>query len=465
MKQLKIDTGLIEGMVIGEKGNELNVYRGIPYAAPPVGNLRWKAPQPPASWKGALKCTEFSKMAPQNPARAFGPVKPVTSDDCLYLNVMAPANPGAKKLPVMVWFHGGMYALGSGNDLLANNYRLPLHGVVLVTVNHRLDVVGLMAHPLLSKESENGVSGNYMFLDMIASLKWVQRNIAVFGGDPGNVTIFGESGGGAKVSTVMASPIAKGLFHRVICESGTAAATTWWTGHPLAELEAMGKKIFEKAGVTTLAEARALPYEKFYQANAALVQETKSQWGIVNCAVDGWFLKETPLAAFQAGRINAVPLICVANRGELSGMFPMLVPGYVEMLKGLKKAGSGGYACIFNQVPAQWRTEGMTDAPHGLELLYVFGDYDDKTGWWDMTFQMMGMTGSSLKSRDPHLDEADKFVSESMMKMWAQFALTGNPDVKGLAAWPAYTAENDKYLYLDKTVEVRAGFSLIGQRK
>ncbi len=468
MEQLKIDTGSIEGMVIGEKGKEINVFRGIPYAAPPVGDLRWKAPQPAANWQGVRRCTEFSKMAIQNPMSAMmsGGAPDGSSDDCLYLNVMAPANTGAKKLPVMVWFHGGMYALGSGNDLLANNYRLPQHGVVLVTVNHRLDVVGLMAHPLLSKESENGVSGNYMFLDIIASLKWVQRNIAAFGGDPGNVTIFGESGGGAKVSTIMASPLAKGLFHRVICESGTAAARTWWTGRTLAEQEATGQKIFEKLGITTLEQARALPYEKFYQANADVVKETGSQWGIVDCTVDGWFIKETPLAAYRSGNFNAVPLICVANKGELAGIFPMLTPGYVEMLKALEKKGISGYACIFNQVPAAWRAESMKEAPHGLELLYVFGDYDNKTGWWDATFAMAGMMGGTpLKTKDPGLNETDKYVSESIMKIWAQFALTGNPDVEGLVAWPVYSTDNDNYLYIDKTLEVKAGFSLTGEGK
>lgn len=467
MAQVKLDTGLIEGMVVGEKGHEVDVYRGIPYAAPPVGNLRWKAPQAPKSWQGVRRCTEFSKMAVQNPIAMmrFGGAADDSTDDCLYLNVMVPANKSSQKLPVMVWFHGGMYALGSGNDLLSNNHRLPQQGVVQVNVNHRLDVVGLMAHPLLSKEAENGVSGNYMFLDMIASLKWVQRNIAAFGGDPGNVTIFGESGGGAKVSTLMVSPLAKGLFHRVICESGTAAARTWWTGRTLADQEATGKKIFEKLGITTLEQARALPYKGFYQANADVVKETGSQWGVVDCTVDGWFLKETPLDAFRSGKFNAVPLICVANKGELASQFPMLVPGYVEMLKGLEKAGVKGYACIFNQVPATWRAEGLKDAPHGLELLYVFGDYDNKTGWWDMTFMMASMIpGGPLKTKNPGLNEADKFVSESMMKMWAQFAKTGSPDVKGLAAWPNYTQDSDLYLYMDKTLEIKSGFSKIGQK-
>jgi para-nitrobenzyl esterase len=412
-------------------------------------------------------CTAFSKMPIQNPTLGMMSGPPdAASEDCLYLNVHVPANRTAGKLPVMVWFHGGMYAMGSGNDPLSNNYRLPQQGVILVTTNHRLDVVGLIAHPLLSKESPHGVSGNYMFLDMIASLQWVQRNIAAFGGDPGNVTIFGESGGGSKVSTLMLSPQAKGLFHRAICESGTAIAKGWWEGHKLADMEAMGVKIFEKLGIKTIEEARAAPLEKFYQANAELTKESGILWGIVNCAVDGWFLTDMPVNLYRQGKINAVPTICVANQGELMSMFPALVPGYVEMFNGLAKNGVKSYACIFNQVPALWRTEGLADAPHGLELLYVFGDYDNKTGWWGMTFQMSGMMGGSpLKSRDPHLDAADKYVSESIMRMWAQFAATGIPDVKGVAAWPAYTPGGDKYHYIDKTLEVKAGFSLIGQKK
>ena len=152
MKQIKIDTGLIKGTVIGEKGKEVNVYRGIPYAAPPVGELRWRPPQPPASWNGVRECMEFSKMPIQNPTLGMpGSPPEACSEDCLYLNVQVPANTGGK-LPVMVWFHGGMYAMGSGNDPLSNNYRLAQQGVILVTTNHRLDVVGLIAHPLLSKE-------------------------------------------------------------------------------------------------------------------------------------------------------------------------------------------------------------------------------------------------------------------------------------------------------------------------
>jgi para-nitrobenzyl esterase len=462
MKQVKIDTGLITGMVVGEKGNEVNIFRGIPYAAPPVDEMRWRPPQPPASWSGVRQCTEFSKMPVQNPTFGMiGGAANTTSEDCLYLNVQVPAK-ASGKLPVMVWFHGGMYAMGSGNDPLATNYRLAQQGVILVTTNHRLDVVGLLAHPLLSKESGKGISGNYMFLDMIASLQWVQRNIAAFGGDPDNVTIFGESGGGSKVSTLIASPLAKGLFHKAICESGTAVAAGWWEGRTMADMEKMGIQIFEKIGITSMKEARNTPLGKFYQANKDITPQNGTPWGIVDCAIDGWLMPEKPIEMYRKGKLNAVPVICVANREELKTMFPVLVPGYIEMFKGLAKAGKNSYACIFNQVPETWRKEGMADAPHGLELQYVFGDYDNKTGWWDFTFQAAGMMGGpALKTRDPGLNAADKFVSESMMKMWAQFARTGDPNIKGLVDWPVYKTAADQYLYIDKTLEVKSGFSKI----
>lgn len=461
MENIKIDSGLIAGTEISANGKEIRIFRGIPYAAPPVGELRWQVPHPVKAWSGVRDCTKFSLTAPQNPRFGFPPAS--ASEDCLYVNVLIPAKTSKDKLPVMVWMHGGMYALGSGNDALSNHYQLPQQGIVLVTVNMRLDVIGLLAHPQLSAESPHGVSGNYMFLDMIAALEWVQKNIINFGGDPGNVTIFGESGGGAKVSTLVASPLTKGLYHKAICESGTATARTWWTGQSLKKLEALGERIFEIVGVKTLEAARTLPYIKFYEANAQLTQESGSQWGVVDAAVDSWFLPDTPLDIYRAGKMNPVPLINCANAGELTAMFPMLVPGYVEMFGGMEKAGINCYACIFDQVPTRWRQEGMTHAPHGLELLYVFGDYDNKTGWWEMTHNMMSMMGPSLKSKDPGLTEIDKYVSESMMRYWTQFARTGSPNGSGLPNWPAYTALNNSYLYINETLEVKTGFSEISK--
>jgi para-nitrobenzyl esterase len=222
--KIRLDSGLISGEAVKENRQEATIYRGVPYAAPPTGRLRWQAPQPVKPWSGVRECTKYSLQPAQmpDPNLSAEAKKVPSSEDCLYLNVVVPAKKSSEKLPVMVWFHGGGLRYGSANWKFYNSVPLANHGAVLVSVNTRLGIFGLFAHPLLAKESPTGTCGNYMFLDMVASLQWVRRNIAAFGGDPDNVTIFGESGGGVKVVGLMASPLAKGLFHRAICESGGA---------------------------------------------------------------------------------------------------------------------------------------------------------------------------------------------------------------------------------------------------
>jgi para-nitrobenzyl esterase len=467
MQVIKTDKGYISGTVIGEPGKEVSVFRGIPYAAPPVGELRWRPPQPAASWPGIRECTQFSAMSPQTLMPIMSAPLPL-SEDCLYLNVVTPARKANEKLPVMVWMHGGGYDMGCGNDKIWNNYRLPQYGVVIVTITHRLGPFGMVAHPELSKESGKGVSGNYLFLDLIAALQWVKTNIAAFGGDPGNVTIFGESGGGAKVSIMMASPFAKGLFHRAICESGTATAIL--QGMALKKLEDKGEALFEKLNVKTLEEARKVPWQKILEVSQTMVTPPSPgrarpapAW---DAAIDGWMLPQNPVDAFKFGAINAVPLITCANLGELTGpgplVMPYIIPAYVDMMEAVTKKNAKGYACIFDQVPGQWRKEGGVSA-HSTELCYVFGDWDNTTGWWQGIEMFMQTSGA--KTKQVVLDASDKFVSESMMQLWAQFARTGNPAVKGLTDWPPYEKTGDKYLYINKKPEVKSGFSKVAQDK
>ena len=472
MDTIKIDGGNISGMVIGKPGEEVYVYRGIPFAAPPVGDLRWKPPEPVIPWEGTKECTEYSKIAPQNPGMDGGRVMPM-SEDCLYLNVVTPANNPGEKLPVMVWLHGGGYFSGSGNDQIFNEPHLPRQGVVVVSVSHRLNVIGLMAHPLLSKESGKGVSGNYMFLDIIASLKWVQRNIAAFGGDPDNVTIFGESGGGAKVANLMATPLAKGLFHRAICESGTSVGR-FSPSVKLEEIEANGEKVFAKLGVDKesdpLKAARALPWEDILAAEQKVVEELNiggPGGGLWDAAVDGWFLDAQPIEVFEAGKHNAVPLITCCNLGELTGpgaiTLTWLVPACVRLCTANDKVGADSYACIFDQVPSGWKEEGCV-SHHAIEIPYVFGDYDNTSGFWEHIFFLSQSAGARTRE-NPGLNELDKKVSEEMMARWAQFARTGNPNVEGLAEWPPYKQDTDKYLYITPSAEAKTGFSKVAQDK
>jgi len=469
MNPIKIDSGYISGTTTGEPGKEVYVYRGIPYAAPPIGDLRWKPPQPVTPWSGTRQCTEFKPIAPQANLGDLPPFPQIlpSSEDCLYLNILTPAKRTTDKLPVMVWMHGGGYQLGSASDPLTNAPRLPQYGIVLVNVNMRLNTIGLLAHPLLSEESPKGVSGNYMFWDMLAALHWVQKNIAAFGGDPKNVTIFGESGGGVKVANLMASPLAKGLFHRAICESGTSVRA-FSTGKPLKELEAMGKNFFAKLDVNKekdpLAAARALPWEKIIETDNTLTRELAmlEPEGLWEAGVDGWFLPDTPSNIFKAGKQNAAPLIVCANLGEVTGpgvlVFPFLIPGYVDMLSSVSQAGQKGYAAIFDHVPAGWKLEGCIST-HAMELGYVFGDWDNTAGNWPILYFLASQSGAI--SPDPELGEADRKVSEVMMAMWTQFAKTGNPSVKGLVDWPAWEPDTDPYLYIADPLQVKSGFSKI----
>jgi para-nitrobenzyl esterase len=463
---VKIDTGHISGTIVGNVGKEVRIYRGIPYAAPPVGDLRWKPPQPVAPWTGIRECTAFGKSSPQ-PKVPIDLSDMPQNEDCLYLNVLTPAKTASEALPVMVWLHGGGYTMGSGSSPGYNLPRLSQNGVVLVTVNMRLGTLGLLAHPLLSKESPKGISGNYHFLDMIAALEWVQRNIALFGGDAKNVTIFGESGGGAKVSCLMASPLSKGLFHRGIFESGAAGGFS--PAKPMKDLEVTGEKFFAKLGINKdsdpLKAARALPWAKILETEAGLIKDLKSE-NLWDSAIDHNFLTDLPANIFREGKQNPAPVITSANLGELTGpgmiLMPFIIPDYVNILNGVKKAGQKGYACIFDQVPSKWKQEGCVSF-HALELGYVFGDWDNSTGWWSTAFFIAKTSGA--KTQDPGLTDADRKVSENMMAMWVQFARTGNPNVEGVVTWPPYESSTDQYLYIAEPLQVKPGFSKVAQKQ
>ena len=463
MDTVKLDTGYISGTAVGQTGQKVYIYKGIPYAAPPIRDLRWKPPQPVAPWSGVRVCSEFSIQATQPPdIYANEKIQKLpSSEDCLYLNVLTPTQKRADKLPVMVWFHGGGLRYGNGNSSLCNSLGLPRHGVVLVTVNSRLGVMGLFAHPLLSRESPQGASGNYLFLDMIASLEWVKRNIAAFGGDPENVTIFGQSGGGLKVAALIASPLAKGLFHRAIIESGGKFEPT-----QLEVLEKFGEKLFAKFGVDKgkdpLASARAIPWEKILELEQALNIELGNEYifmGPWNIALDGWFMPDSIFNLFQKGKRNEVPYLMISNMGELTGPGMVVIDGmitvYLKLLSGPSKASSRGYVAVFDRVPDSWRQEGCV-AAHGIELHYVFGALDNKEEW---EAQVINYSSSGAKSSIPIITETDKEVSEAVMTIWAQFARTGNPSVKGLIEWPAWDETGNQYLLITERLQVKSGYS------
>ena len=288
---VRIESGLVHGVTNGN----ITAFKGVPFAAPPVGDLRWREPQPPADWQGVRNAGHFSAACFQAKSGAFGPwsaefiaknaMEGGSSEDCLYLNVWTPAAEAGERRPVMVWIYGGGFTSGSGDVPVYDGAGLASKGIVMVTFNYRVGTLGFLAHPELSKESGHGASGNYALLDMLAALKWVRRNISAFGGDPGNVTIAGQSAGAFAVNYLMASPLAKGLFERAIAESGGAFSQA----QPLDPAEAAGAKL------GTLADLRAKP------ADAFLRPPNGYRPGPV---IDGYVLPEDASAIFSAGSQN-----------------------------------------------------------------------------------------------------------------------------------------------------------------
>ena len=434
--------GAVRGETVTENGVAAYIYRGIPYAAPPVGELRWRAPEPPANWEGIRDGTEWPNRCPQGESSmgAGGPI----SEDCLYLNVVSAASSSKDKRPVMVFFHGGGLTSGTGNSTTYNHPMLPNKGVVLVTVNSRLGPIGYLAHPELTAESEFN-SGNYGTLDLKASLDWIQNNIAAFGGDPDNVTIFGESGGGTKTISQMASPLTEGLFDKAIVESGSALVMSQRVTM-LDDAAAKGVELAQELGADGSADVltamRAASWEDIIEAG--------SEIGLrANVVVDGYVIPKPVSEMFERGEHQLVPLIVGANEGESS-----LQTSVPRMANLHSAAGAPTYVYNFTQLPQGWRDEDGCVAFHGLELTYVFGAVPE--GLKSRTTQFLaGRGGCSV--RVPEHDAQDLWLGERSAEIWASFAKDGDPSVPGLINWPEYTEENSTYLDIGVPLEVKSG--------
>ena len=462
--QVKTRSGKVEGKADGQ----IHAFLGIPYAAPPVGDLRWKAPAPAAKWSGVRKATEFGAHCMQG--KVFGDMvfhDPGGSEDCLTLNVWVPAKHPAAKLPVMVWIYGGGFVAGTTSEGRQNGSHLAEQGVIVVSMNYRLGVFGFLVHPELAKESGHNSAGNYGLLDQLAALKWVHENIAAFGGDPANVTIFGESAGSFSVCAQMASPLAKGLFQKAIGESGGAFSRSGLNFEPLSvRVEKDQKLVTEKLGVSKLTELRALPAQKLLDA----FSPPQSPGFNFGPDVDGYFLPEPVPAIFAAGKQNDVPLLAGWNHDE--GSFEIAFAPQkptAESMKATAQKDFGDKAAEFLRlyptddqhvlrsaedyagdrfiavstwkwIEAQSKTGTQpiyryrfdmaitpTDpnaprmgAYHSSEIEFVFGQLDSKT--------------------DAIWRPEDRQLSEVMQKYWANFARSGDPNGPGLPNWPAYTS-------------------------
>jgi para-nitrobenzyl esterase len=447
----KVAQGALHGAVTGSVAS----FKAIPFAAPPVGDLRWRPPQPAIPWTGVHDATAYGPMCMQM-RQATPDVK--QSEDCLTLNVWTPANfkPGAK-LPVMVWIHGGSFTGGSGSSFLYDGTQFAQRGVVLVTVNYRLGRLGFFAHPALTAEQPGAPLANYGMMDNLAALKWVQANIAAFGGDPANVTAFGESAGGILINDLMASPQAKGLFAKAISESGFGRIP----GLPMGQAESLGVAYASGFGVTgsgpgTMKALRALTPEQLSKAA-----------GQITPILDGKVLPEGPAAAFAAGRELKVPYIGGGNSWEAS-LFPTNTPldragplrdkviaayGAPSDLKLVQwdlgteaaviepdrllarlHAKNGQKAWIYydSYIPAAQRAT-VHGLSHGGELMYVFGTLPDHD---------LVMGNRTIAAATPD----DRKTSKAMTDYWAAFARHSDPDSAGGVLWPRYEPATDTVL-------------------
>ena len=437
--------GKVSGSTSEVSGEKVHVFKGIPYAAAPVGDLRWKAPQPVKPWSDVRDATKWSSQCAQRAGSSMGEPGKI-SEDCLYLNVVTAAKTRGDKRPVMVFFHGGGLTSGTGNSNTYNNVGLPLKGIVLVTVNSRLGPIGYMAHPALSAESGRKASGNYGTMDLVASLRWVKENIAAFGGDPNNVLIFGESGGGSKTLSLMSSPEAKGLFHKAIVESGAGSVSR--PGTTLEAGEAMGKKIAAKLGVNSGANELAAMRSAKWEDIIAAAGDTAVGFN-ATLTIDGYMLPQSVKDTFSNGKQHDVPLIVGANAGE-QGELQQNVPMLATLMG--KTAKSKAYVYNFTHVPTGWRNLPCV-AFHGLELPYVFGYIPNGLS----APTLLGLARRGGCNREPKPDQLDHVVAENTMRLWSAFAKTGNPSVEGLITWPAFTEQNDQYLDIGQKLQVKTG--------
>ena len=460
---VQLKAGLVAGGETTPSG--VRVFRGLPFAAPPVGENRWKAPQPVVPWQGIRDASKFGNVCVQpdtgytNIATMEG--QPSRSEDCLYLNVWTPAERASDRLPVMVYFYGGAFTDGGGAPPLYDGTALAERGAVVVTMNYRLGALGFLAHPLLTAESEAKSSGNYGILDMVASLEWVRDNIAALGGDPDNVTIFGQSAGAMAIASLMTSPLAEGLFHRAISQSIMGGAVQLnGMNATLAAQEQAGLQNAERAGLTTLAAMRALTPEQV----AAAFPRTQTM------IVDNYAIPEDPAIVFAEGRQHDVDVLMGANANELSfggrgggaggrgraagpggpggpaaaaapaappeappaptadaGSAQVFWRGW-RIAEYAREAGQDAWVYWFAQSSPGPEGSPASLPVHAAEVKYVFDNLGEIPLYPDTS--------------DPELaaaSAADQRVADLVASYWVNFARSGNPNGRGLPEWPEHT--------------------------
>lgn len=468
---IRVSGGLITGTT--SPTGHIRIFKGIPFAAPPVGELRWKAPQPVRSWLGVRKCDQFGPSPVQGKPSPFGPwsaeyLIPETpiSEDCLYLNVWSgsPATKAGsvpKKLPVVVWIYGGGFNSGGSGCAIYDGEAMARKGIVFVSLNYRVGPFGFMAHPELTKESGHNASGNYGLLDQLAALQWVKQNIAAFGGDPTNVTIAGQSAGSMSVNCLVASPLAKGLFTKAIAQSGAGFGRFT---QALDQAEENGLKTMQALGVASLAAMRAQP------ADAIL----KHAQGVRGPVIDGYVLPQSLLDLFAAGMQNQISLLTGWNEDEGLGGPPKPADAF---RKELNEQYSAKAAELLTHYPAGTDEEAArSQANLSRDMTFGVQNYrwaniesQQQHPVWVYRFtRKLPATGEYARYGAFHtgevayaydnlqfinralrpLNTTDDQLARTMSSYWANFIKTGNPNGSGLPDWPGYTTDRKQIMVL-----------------
>ena len=414
---VKVEGGSIQG--VASMADDVTVFRGVPYAAPPVGELRWKRPQPVVKWKGVRKADTFSNICWQ-PGNAVGTFygnefywkeQTVQSEDCLYLNIWSPSGAVGhpeSRLPVAFWVHGGAYFNGYGHEITMDGDAWAKRGVILVTINYRLGIFGFLAHPELSAESPDGISGNYGTWDQVAALKWVYDNIAQFGGDPGNITVLGQSAGAASIKNLVSSPLSKGMVRHAVIQSGGGISTTATTDTDQKKAEVTGKAFMDKFGCRTLKEMRAVPAEE-------LLRVFKDEgMGLFRPHIDGVLLTESFDDAARNQHLADAAYMIGCTLDDIRPMGKQ-IDEFCFLRDSLDHRPA--YQYLFAR-----KLPGTHDgAFHSAELWYMFHTLD--RSWRPMM-------------------QADYLLADEVMDCWTNFAKYGNPNGKGRQTWLPFTLSN-----------------------
>ena len=483
---LYLESGLLTGMLGSDP--TIRTYKGVPYAAPPVGDLRWRAPQPLSAWEGALDATTFSAGCIQH---VVGSRPPWTeefmhqgkvSEDCLYLNVWTAAQDADERRPVLVYIHGGGFSEGSGSVVVYDGEELAKKGLVVVTINYRMGLLGFLAHPELTAESGHDASGNYGLLDQIAALQWVQQNIAAVGGDPKNVTIAGQSAGAISVYLLTASPLAKGLFHRIIVQSGPGGlasfglSSTHTLARLLSEAETSGTEFADARGAPSLQALRTM---SIGDLTATPVTGSRSlRFGPV---IDGYFLPDDVSTIYARGVQHDVPMLTGFNADEASAF-----PGYGKAtVEGFRNMATERYGESAETFLALYAADTDEEAGHAQiasqrgvaavaigrlaaerarttktnTYLYYFEraiPWPERPEFGAFHTAEVPYVFNNLKHLNRPWEAVDRQLADVMSSYWVNFATGGNPNGEGLPKWPAYDKHHVRFMKLGDPVEPKA---------